>query len=359
MKPDQPRTGVGDGKAKPKIEDRTARALSDALSRGLWVLRILMMGVVVVALLSGVFTVQPNEVAILSRFGKPVGEGALRLLGPGLHWGMPYPVDEVTRVSVGQSHVVVSTIGWYRATVGQEPAPRGSFVPGEDGYTITADGNVIHARATLKYRIQDPLRYTFRFQEPGRLVENLLDNALLDVSAQFTADAAIYGDRVRFKEAVQERVRESLEVAGLGVTLDPFDLQVVAPVDVRGAFQAVLAAEQDRSRKVNDARGYANEVTLRAEGEAEALRDAGRSLSNRVVSAVHAEGAAFREQLPYYERNPSLFTRRRLAETMESWMTNAQDKFLLPPRQPGEARLVRLQLGREPAKPISRENRKP
>ena len=63
--------------------------------------------------------------------------------------------------------------------------------------------------------------------------------------------------------------------------------------------------------------------------------------------------------MPHYGRNPALFSRRRLAETVELVMTNAQDKFLLPVRHDGEPRNLRLQLSREPAKLTPRETPKP
>jgi membrane protease subunit HflK len=345
-------------------EDPGAQALGDALRSGLRVLRFVMLLVLGVVLFSGVFTVEPNEVAMVLRFGKPVGIGTEQLLKPGLHWAFPYPIDEIVRIPVGQSHSLASSIGWYKTTpeqdaAGQEPPARGSLVPGVDGYTIAADGNIIHARATLKYRIADPARYAFRFTSASNLLQNVLNNALLDASAQLMADAAIYRDKLGFKDAVLARLRDGIEQHQLGITLDPFDVQVVAPLDVRPAFEAVLAAEQERSRKINEARGYANEVTLKAGGEAEAVISVGRSASNRLVSAVSAEANYFTEQLPHYERNPALFSRRRLAETVELVMTNAQDKFLFPVRPDGEPRNLRLQLSREPARLTPRETSKP
>jgi len=345
-------------------EDLGSQALGDALRSGLRVLRFIMLLVLFVVLFSGVFTVEPNEVAAVLRFGKPVGVGPEQLLKPGLHWAFPYPIDEIVRIPVGQSHSVASSIGWYWTTpeqdaAGQEPPARGSLVPGVDGYTISADGNIIHARATLKYRIEDAARYAFRFTSASNLLQSVLNNALLDASAQFTAAAAIYRDKLGFKDSVLARLREGIEEHQLGITLAPFDVQVIAPLDVRPAFEAVLAAEQERSRKINEARGYANEVTLKAGGEAEAVISVRRSASNRLVSAVSAEANYFTEQLPHYERNPALFSRRRLAETVELVMTNAQDKFLIPVRQDGEPRNLRLQLSREPARLTPRETPKP
>lgn len=339
----------------PPPEDAGSRALNDALRSSLRILKVLMALVAVVVVFSGVFTVEPNEVALVLRFGKPVGTGAEQLLKPGLHWAFPYPVDEIVRVPAGQSHTVTSTIGWYAVTPeqqarGEEPPPRGTLTPGADGYLLAGDGNIFHARATLKYRISDPWQYAFRFGSASNVLQSLLNSALLHAASGITAESAIYRDKLAFRDAVLAEMTEGIARHQLGVTLDPFEVQVVAPVDVRGAFEAVLAAEQERSQKINEARGYANEVTLKAGGQAQAVMNEGLTASNKLLLAVSSQAKFFSEQLPHYRAEPGLFKRRLLAETMEGVVANAQDTFLLPRANPGQPHEVRLQLNREPAR---------
>ena len=353
-----PAPGMRPNPAAPMEEDLGSRALSDALRSSFRILKFVMVLVALIVLCSGIITVEPNEVAVVLRFGKPVGVGSDQLLKPGLHWAFPSPIDEIVRIPVGQSHTVSSSIGWYQTTpamevLGQEPPPHGSLIPGVDGYTLTADGNIILARATLKYRISDPVRYVFYFRDPTNLLQNVLNNALLAASAQFSADAAIYRDKTGFKDALLTRLEAAIVEQRLGIELDPFDVQVVAPLDVRPAFEAVLAAEQERSQKINEARGYANEVTLKAVGEAQAVISAGRSSSNQMVLAVAAEAKSFNDQLPQFERSPQLFGRRVLHETLDKILAGAQDKFLFPARDPNTPREVRIQLNREPPKQFS------
>lgn len=337
----------------PSVEDLGSRALSDALRSSFRILKFVMLLVTVIVLCSGIFTVQPDEVAVVLRFGKPVGVGRDQILKPGLHWAFPSPIDEIVRIPVGQSYTISSSIGWYQTTpamdaLGQEPPPHGSLTPGVDGYTLAADGNIIHARATMKYRIADPALYTFHFKDATNLLQNILNNALLDASAQFTADDAIYHDKIGFKDAVLARLQTAIEDNHLGIELDPFDVQVVAPLDVRAAFEAVLAAEQERSQKINEAQAYASQVTLTAVGEAQAIVSAGIISSNQLVLSVGAEAKSFNDQLPQFERNPQLFARRVLDQTLSSVMASAQDIFLLPPHPQNSPREIRLQLNREP-----------
>jgi len=336
-------------------DDDESRALGDALRSSLRILKFLMALVAVVVVMSGVFTVESNEVALVLRFGRPVGPGANQLHGPGLHWAFPYPIDEIVRVPAGQSHTVVSSVGWYSVTPeqqarGEEPPPRGTLTPGGDGYLLAGDGNIFHARALLKYRISDPRRYALGFGNTSNVLQALLNNSLLHAASGITAESAIYRDRLAFRDAVLAEVSEGIARHQLGVTLDPFDVQVLAPVDVRGAFEAVLAAEQERSQKINEARGYANEVTLKAGGQAQAVLSQGVSASNKLVLTVASQARFFAEQLPHYRAEPALFRRRLLAETMETVVAQAQDLFLLPQAIPGQPHEVRLQLNREPAR---------
>jgi membrane protease subunit HflK len=345
-------------------EDVPAQALNDALGSAMRVLRVLMLVVLASVLFSGVFTVQPNEVAVVLRFGKATGTGAGQLREPGLHWAFPYPIDEIVRLRVGQSQLVTSSTGWYYATAaeaaaGIEPPARGTLTPGVDGYLICADGNLIHARATLRYRISDPVRHAFHFGSASNLLQNLLNRALLEAAAEFPADAAIYRDKLGFKDAVLASLGASLAEHQPGVALDPFEVEVMAPLDVRPAFEAVIAAEQERSRRMNDARASAHEILLTAGGDAQAVLSAGRSASHQLTTAVAAEAISFTEQRPHFDRHPELFVRRRLIETVAVVLTNAQDKFVLPVHEGGPPSQLRLQLGREPAKPAGRSAANP
>lgn len=315
-----------------------------------------LMGVVTLALLfSGVFTVEPNEVAVVLRFGKPAGVGPMAVLKPGLHWAFPYPVDEIVRIPAGQSHTVSSSVGWYATTPelevqGVMPDPRGVLIPGVDGYLLSGDGNIFHARATLKYRISDPVRYSFAFHDTPRFLQSMLNNALVRAAAAVMADSAIYRDKLAFRDLVLLELESELQVHDPGIRLDPFDVQVVAPADVRNAFESVLVAEQERSRRINDSLGYSNEVVLKASGMAEALVQEGRSASNQVLLTVSSEAGYFNEQLPHYRRSPELFRRRLLAETMEKVVSKAQDAFILPSSGAENPDQLRIQLNREPAR---------
>src|SRR5437763_965933 len=145
--------GVPPDKTPPPTPDTPmdagSQALSEALGSSFAIVRFVMVLLLLAFLGSGIFKVGPDERAIKLHLGKPVGEGERALLGPGLHWSLPYPIQEYVKVSISGIKKVTSSVGWYATTPQQEaantePPPGGTLNPANDGYVFTADNNIIH-----------------------------------------------------------------------------------------------------------------------------------------------------------------------------------------------------------------------
>jgi len=362
---DHAKAAPGNGAPVPAtatgVDDAATQALSEALSSSFKIVRFLLAGLVVLFVLSGMFTVEPNELAVKLRFGRPVGVGAeQQLLKPGWHWAFPYPIEEVVKIPVGQSHALTTTNGWYAVTPEEEarnerPAAKWSLAPGVDGYTLTGDGNIIHVRTHLKYRISDPLTYAFRFAQASNVLAHAVNNAMFHASARFSAEAALYHEKARFQEAVVGKLRDSISTLSLGISIETVDVQTSAPLEVLPKFEEVLTAQQEGDAKIRDAEGYARSALNRAGGDAAVIRNAGLNASNQLVQTVSAEAKYFSDQLPYYRSNPDLFRQRWLLEARTQVFTNAQEKHFLPVRGDGRTRELRLLLSREPQKPVAKE----
>src|ERR1039457_6759104 len=140
----------------PEMQDAGSQALAEALRSSFVIVKIAMVALVVIIFAAGFFTVGPQEKAVILRFGKPQGEDLQMLLGAGLHWSLPYPIDEVVRIPITESLTVKSTVGWWATTpemelAGTDQNAGPSLDPRMDGYVLTADRNIIHTRATVAY----------------------------------------------------------------------------------------------------------------------------------------------------------------------------------------------------------------
>jgi membrane protease subunit HflK len=345
------------------IEDAGTTALSDALRSSFFIVKFLMVVLVVVFFASGFFVVRQQERVIVLRFGKPLGTGTQRLLGPGLHFGFPAPIDEVVRIPVAELQTARSTAGWYYTTpemeaTKSEPPPGASLSPASDGYTVTSDGNIIHVRADIQYRVADPLKYELGFTSSPDLVKNVLDEALFFASSQFTVDQVLTSDRLAFREKVLTRVRQRAEELGLGITVEQGNVEVIPPRQTKAAFDAALGADIER-RQTNDvARGYAGKILSAAEGQANSIINAAETDRARLVQAVAAEAEYFKDQLPHYKANQGLFMERLRNDAMGRVMTNVT-KWFVPQPAAGKSQELRLQLNRDPEKPVAPQDQPP
>ena len=333
-------------------EDAGSQALAEALRSSFGLIKIVMLLLVLVFLGSGFFTVGPQQRAIILRFGNPVGQGDKALLGPGLHWSYPYPIDEVIKIAISEVQRVDSTVGWYatreQELLGNVPPAGGSLLPGVEGYVLTADRNTLHARATLAYRVNDPVRFLFDYVNATNVIQDALDNALVYAAARFTVDEIRTKEIERFKEAVRRRASDLIEAQQVGVLVDTCDVETSPPRSLEDAFRKVLAAETTRGRVLNEARTYENTALSKAGADAASRINAAESERTRFVKGMESDAERFRELLPMYLTNRDLIVQQRLTETIARVMTNAQDKYFLPDNPEGRARELRLLLNREP-----------
>src|SRR5438552_1564792 len=342
--------------------DAGSQALSEALRSSFAIVKFVMVLLLGVFLISGFFQVGPQERALVLRFGRPAGEGAKALLGPGLHWSFPYPIDECVKVSITGLQNVNSTVGWFAITpelelAGAEPMPVPSLNPAVDGYALTADGNIIHTRATLAYRIEDPVQYVFSFVNASNAVQNALNQALIYTASRFPVDDILTRDIAGFRDAVRRRASELVEKQALGVIVEQCDVQSRAPGKLKEDFANVLKADITRSKVLNDARSYENQVLSKATADANARLNLAQSDRARLVAEVSSRAEQFQQLLPKYQENPALFVQQRLNETLGRTLTNVQDKIFLAEAADGKTRELRLLLNREPLKPKTEETK--
>ena len=340
--------------------DAGSQALAEALRSSIGIIRLVMAGLVLVFLASGFFTVGPQQRAMILRLGKPVGQGEKALLGPGLHWSLPYPIDEFIKVPITEIQRVSSTVGWFlvapeQELAGIEPPAGNTLNPAIDGYALTADGNIIHTKATLYYRIEDPVQYVFGFANASHTVQNVLNNALLETAARFKVDDILIADVIGFRDAVRSRTAELLEERKVGVVVEQCDVQSRPPRQLKQAFESVLKAQAARNQLLSDVHTYENQTVSRARAEANSRINLAQAEKARMVNETSSRAEEFKRLLPKFNENPELFVRQRWNETMGRILTNVQDKIFVAQGAPGKPRQLRLLLNREPPKPKTEE----
>jgi membrane protease subunit HflK len=267
-----------------KGKGQAQKALESAFATSFRILKWVMYAVVIALLLTGTFWVDENEKAVVLRFGR-----IKAVYGPGFHFGLPYPIDEVKRVAVEMvQSIEVDKVFWH-----QEVAESDSALPLhpslEYGYTLTSDANIIHSKWVVFYRINNPVEYLFGIKDADNTLANALENAVVEASAQFTVDEATRSGKEEFQRTVEWVFKRNLEEIGYGNT---FYIQNVRqledpkpPLQTEKAFAAVIDAEQDRDNELSAARGEASTI----------LNNTGGASARALVNAIDDYRAAVQD----------------------------------------------------------------
>jgi HflK protein len=305
-------------------------------------------GIAVAALYlgSGVFTVQPGEVAIHTRFGRIV-DGHL---GPGLHARLPWPIedhvlvatDHIRRIEVGfrsaarpaagtQPHAWAGT-GFAARTAGADLFWFQKEKVSDESFLLTGDENIIDVAFSAQYQVNDPVAFVYQVADADAVVRSVTIAALRAVLATMTVDAVYTTARDEVEQRVVRDVQRLLDAYGIGVRMVAVNLlSVHAPDELHAAFRDVASAQEDKILIVNRATTFAQEAVNLAEGDAAAMIESARAFKGEKVLQAEGDALAFTLREKEYRRAPDLTRFRLHLEALEEILPASQ-RILRPGR---------------------------
>jgi membrane protease subunit HflK len=216
-----------------------------------------------------------------------------RTVGPGVNFTLPYPVESMEKVDNQIRSIDI-----------------GASSGGQENLILTGDENIIDLAYTVRWRVRDPQLYLFSVDDPAATIQQVAESAMRAAVATVTLDEAIGAGRNDIETRVQMLMQQVLDRYGAGVQIEGVAIrQSDPPEKVNDAFKAVTAAQQDAQSYINQARGYAQQVTARAQGEA----------------------AAFDKVYAQYKLAPEVTRRRMYYETMERVLSKVDKTIVEAP----------------------------
>jgi len=327
-----------------------AHALAEALQTSFRLLRWMVVLLLTAYLLSGLFLVRQHERAIVLRLGRIEGIGATRVKEPGLHWTWPRPFARVLRVETERVQTIASDTFWHRNLPDAEleiAAPTGNTLKPElDGYLLTGDANILHARWALRFTITDPERWLFTGTDPESLMLRALDSAIMRQAAARPIDDVLHREVAGLREAVETDVTARLRTLELGVSVQGLDLVGIAPPpQVAQAFDAVIQAEQQRGQRISEARARAAALTSTAAGEAARIRSEGETAKRKLLTEIEADADRFQQMRAAWQRNPDVLRETLRQDAARRALAGVERKFFVQGDR--AAQEWRLQFGPE------------
>ena len=270
-------------------------------------------------LLSGIYTVGPDEQGIVLRYG-----ALNRVTSSGLNYHVPFPIERVYTPKVTE----VKRIELGFRTIDPGPPARYSDKPNESRM-LTGDENMVDLDVIVQYRISDAAKYLFKVRNPQTTVGHAAEAAIRQVVGSKPIDEALTTGKGVIQQQTLSEIQKILNLYDSGLTVVAVQLQdVTPPKEVIQSFKDVASAREDKNRLINEAQGYRNQIIPEARGNlAQILR---RAEAYRETKIRQARGDAnrFLATVREYKKAPEITRKRLYLEMMKEVMPTV-DKFIL------------------------------
>ncbi len=351
---------ISSSPARPKnirSEGRAVHALLILLKNLTAHARWIFIALLIFYAVSGIRTIQPQEQALVLRFGKL----SPQVHGPGLIIGLPEPFDRVLRFETGKD-ISITLDQWSllgnkiddpsipikqtneQLTAAIQKSEKGGAAesiyvevansaldPVRHGYSITGDFNIIQGKFVLRYRIEEPFLFASAGDQIHSLLEKLAYRAITHQLVLRKIDQSLTSDRKALADAATRSLQVEATRLQLGVRIAGLDIAALSPPSqVLAAFEDVTNARQSAKTMFENSRQYEAEMLAQSDGEAGAILSRAQGYAANITSEATGETLAFTAILTEYHRDPELISRRILRETLDSVMGSVHSSTLLP-----------------------------
>ncbi len=270
---------------------------------------------------SGVYIVNPNQLAVVTTFGKYE-----KITGSGLNWHIPFPVQkaQIENVTdVRSDHV---------------PQKRSAA---ETGFMLTKDKNIVDVEMTVQWRIKPGVQvvdgelpgvaqFLFNIDDPTNLVVTIAEAAIREAVGSNNLDFVQATGRADIQLQTIALMQSALDLQKAGVEITEVNLESAEPptADVNEAFLDVEAAKQDRVQYINTARAYQNRVVPQARGQAQRILEDARGYQAQVTAEARGQAERFDKIYEEYAKAPQVTRQRMYLETTERVLAK-MDKIII------------------------------
>jgi len=291
---------------------------------------------VLLLLVTSLFQIGPEEVGIITRFGKYV-----RKVEPGLNMKFPI-IERLYKVAVERQQKEEFGFRTTQAGIKSEYSKSGTA---DESLMLTGDLNLADVEWIVQYRIVDPYSYLFRVREPVTTLRDISEACMREIVGDRTVNEVLTVGRAEIAMSVHQKIQALCTEYSLGIRVEQVVLQDVNPPDqVKDAFNDVNQAQQERETLINQARSEYNKVIPKAKGQAEETIQRAEGYATERVNNALGESARFNALYLEYVKAPEVTKRRIYLETMEEVIPKLGNKIITDESGSNVLPLLQMQL---------------
>lgn len=245
---------------------------------------------------SGIYKITEGEAGVILRFGEYSDT-----TGAGLHWHLPYPIEELLHVDMQQ----------VRSTRHQTTM-------------LTKDENIVEITLTAQYRVKNAPDYLFNVRDPDVTLKQAMESAIREIVGKNKVDSVLYEGREVISSDTKSLIQEIIDRYETGLILTSLNLeQTQPPSPVQSAFQDVIKSREDLERFIQESEAYANTIVPQARGEAARIIEEATAYKEAIVAKAEGEAERFLALLTEYNKAPSITRERLYLEATQAVYSNS------------------------------------
>jgi membrane protease subunit HflK len=292
--------------------------------------------VVIILAWSGFFQIDPEEVGVITRFGRYT-----RKADPGLNVKIPI-IERVYKVPVERQQKVEFGFRTTRPGIRTEYTKAGTK---DESTMLTGDLNLADVEWVVQFRIEDPYNFLFKVRNPETTLRDISEASMRQIVGDRTVNEVLTVGRTEIADKVEELMQNLCREYSLGIKIDQVVLQDVNPPDpVKAAFNAVNEAQQEKETLINQAKSEYNKVIPKASGQAKETIQKAEGYATERVNNAKGEVARFNELYKEYIKAPEVTKRRIYLETMQSVIPKLGNKIITDQKGSNILPLLQMQL---------------
>jgi len=293
---------------------------------------------VIIFILTGLYTIDPEEVGVIQRFGKYINTTE-----PGLHFKIPFGVDRLTKVKV--KHVYKEEFGFRTLQSGVQTKYSARSYDYES-IMLTGDLNIADVEWIVQYRIKDPVKYLFNIRNVVETIRDLSESATRQIVGDRSGDEVIVLSRKEIADEIQILLQQKLDDYEAGIGIYTINLQNVNPPErVKPAFNDVNSAKQEKERILNEAWQQYNKIIPEAKGKAKRTIEEAEGFAVNRVNRAEGDADRFIQMYNQYKNAKSITKKRLYLETMQKILPKVEKVFIIDEDQAGILPLLNLDKG--------------
>jgi membrane protease subunit HflK len=284
---------------------------------------------------SSLFTIEPEEVGVILRFGKYV-----RTVNPGLNLKLPLGIEKVYKVPVERQ--LKLEFGFRtEKTEGRTAYSSGNYL--EESLMLTGDLNAADVEWIVQYRIHDPYKFLFRVRNGVATFRDINEATMREIVGDRTVNEVLTVGRSEIAATATEMLQSLADQYETGIKIEQVVLQDVNPPEqVKPAFNEVNEAQQEREKLINQARSEYNKVIPKARGEAQRTIEEARGYALQRVNNARGEAAKFTAVFQEYSNAKEVTRQRIYLETMNDVLQRVGKKLITDEKASGILPLFNL-----------------